>query len=125
MKRGKEMYVRAVRGAVKIEQDRADLIEIGVEKLIKGLMKKNNLNIRNMISIQFTITADLRSKNPAAALRIIGFEQIPLFCSQEPDYTGAMPRVIRVLITTENESARQLTPLYLDGAEKLRPDLDP
>lgn len=40
MKRGKEMYVRAVRGAVKIEQDRADLIEIGVEKLVKGLLKK-------------------------------------------------------------------------------------
>jgi chorismate mutase len=34
-----------------------------------------------------------------------------------------MPRVIRALLTYETESGGQPVPVYLDGAEGLRPDL--
>ncbi len=117
------MFVRAVRGAVQIEKDGASQIVKGVGRLVNGLVEKNSISIEHIISIQFTVTKDIQSKNPAAALRTFGFQDVPLFCSQEPQTKGALPRVIRVLITVETDSGDSLVPLYLDGAEKLRPDL--
>ena len=60
--------------------------------------------------------------NPAAALRTIGYGDIPLFCTQEPEIIDSMSRVIRVLITAD--SPDKLKPVYLDGAKKLRIDLN-
>ncbi len=117
------MYIQAVRGGVQIERDEEAFIQKGVWNLIEGLLKKNSLHEAQIISLQFTITDDLQSKNPAAALRKYGFQNVPLFCSQEPRIKGSMPRIIRVLLTAECETGDSLLPLYLGGAEKLRPDL--
>lgn len=117
------MSVRAVRGAVQIERDTADLINKYVGELINKIITENSINKNRIISIQFTVTKDLRSKNPASALRKYGYETIPLFCSQEPDVDGAMERVIRVLITFETDGYSSYSPVYLNGAERLRPDL--
>ena len=117
------MVVRVVRGAVQIQEDRAESVEYGVGRLVHGLMKKNSLVEEQLISIQFTITEDLQSKNPAGALRRFGFASVPLFCSQEPKIQNMLPRIDRVLVTVEKENGSPLLPLYIDGAEKLRPDL--
>jgi len=117
------MFTRAVRGAVQIEEDSEKFIETGVEKLIKELVALNSLSEEHIISIQFSVTDDLQSKNPAAALRKFGYESVPLFCSQEARVLNSMPRVIRVLITYEQPVAIRPVPLYINGAEKLRPDL--
>ncbi len=117
------MRTRAVRGAVQISKDSVELIERNVGELVKTIIKVNGINEEDIISIQFTITGDLRSKNPAAALRKYGFETVPLFCSLEPDIEGAMERVIRVLVTFDQAAGDPIVPVYLYGAEKLRPDL--
>lgn len=117
------MRTRAVRGAVQISKDSGELIEKYVGELVKTIIKANRINEDNIISIQFTITGDLRSKNPASAIRKYGFETVPLFCSLEPDIEGAMDRVIRVLVTFDQAAGDPLVPVYLHGAEKLRPDL--
>ena len=116
------MAVRAVRGAIQVESNDKVNIEQGVVRLIKTIITKNNIININIISIIFSQTKDLTAMNPASALRTIGFDNIPLFCTQEPEIINSMNRVIRVLITTE--SANILIPVYLDGAKKLRTDLN-
>jgi chorismate mutase len=115
--------VRAVRGAVQLEENSVNAVLKNVSAMIEGLLVQNSLEEENIISIQFTQTADVTALNPAAALRQKGFGEVPLFCAQEPDYQGSLPRMIRVLITAHVEDGRRLTPLYLGGAKQLRPDL--
>lgn len=114
---------RAVRGAVQINRDSEELIDTYVGELVGKIVTLNKINEEDIISIQFTVTGDLRSKNPAASLRKYGFKNVPLFCSLEPDIAGAMERVIRVLVTVERAAGNPLIPVYMNGAERLRPDL--
>ena len=116
------MAVRAVRGAIQVELNDKINIEQGVVRLIKKIITDNNIIITNIISIIFSQTKDLTTMNPASALRTIGYGDIPLFCTQEPEIINSMSRVIRVLITAE--SADILNPVYLEGAKKLRTDLN-
>ena len=116
------MAVRAVRGAIQVELNDKINIEQGVVRLIKKIITDNNIIITNIISIIFSQTKDLTAMNPASALRTIGYGDIPLFCTQEPEIINSMSRVIRVLITAE--SADILNPVYLEGAKKLRTDLN-
>lgn len=115
------MAVRAVRGAIQIKSNNYRGIESGVVKLIKKIVGLNKIDITKIISIIFSQTSDLDALNPAAALRTIGFSDTPLFCTREPDIIGSLDRVIRVLITVETDI--NLTPVYLEGAVKLRSDL--
>jgi len=69
------------------------------------------------------MTEDLTAANPATGLRRTGFSATPLFCTQEARVDGALPRVIRVLVTYEAPEGAVPVPVYLDGAEGLRPDL--
>ncbi len=115
------MAVKAVRGAIQIKKNNAKQIEQGVVKLIKSILEINRIDITDIISIIFSQTSDLNEMNPASALRTEGYNETPLFCTQEPEIKGSMEKVIRVLITTE--SVVDLKPVYLEGAEKLRLDL--
>ncbi|MDA3940010.1 MAG: chorismate mutase [Spirochaetia bacterium] len=115
------MAIKAVRGAIQIDNNSVKAIEIGVVRLIQKISAVNNIFIENIISIIFSQTKDLDALNPAAALRTIGYEATPLFCTTEPDIIGSMNRIIRVLITVD--TMQSLKPVYLEGAKKLRLDL--
>ena len=116
------MSIKAVRGAICIKKDKKEFIINSVNELITQLFQNNSLNSDNVVSIVFSVTKDLKSLNPAAALRKNGYASIPLFCTQEPVCKGALKRVIRVLITY-NSLEKKSAPVYINGAEKLRPDL--
>lgn len=117
------MEVRAVRGAAGIEENTAQAICRGVERLMGLLLRKNGLPAERLISVQFTVTSDLTALNPAAAFRAMGYPGVPLFCAQEADIEGAMKGVVRVLVTFNADASHHPEPVYIDGAEKLRPDL--
>lgn len=111
----------AVRGAVCTEDSPLE-IEKSVKELFEKLYVLNSIKDENLVSIQFTITSDLKSLNPATALRKAGFgKDVPLFCSQEPEIKGMLKKVIRVLITGYFDSKPKA--VYINGAEVLRPDL--
>ena len=115
----KRLY--AVRGAVCTE-DSPEAIENAVKILFEKLYSQNNIQDDDLVSIQFTMTSDLKSLNPATALRKAGYgSSVPLFCSQEAEITGMLPKVIRVLITGYFDE--KPIPVYANGAEVLRPDL--
>lgn len=115
--------VIAVRGATTVENDSKDEIIERVNELVDKIFKENRLFDSSVISIIFSITDDLTSINPAAALRQSGkYSEYPLFCTQEPKSEGALKKAIRVLITWNSDEISTV-PSYLHGAKILRPDL--
>ncbi len=117
------MSVQSVRGAIQISADLPEFVDKGVIRMIDKILSENSISGNDLVNIQFTITGDLKSRNPATALRKGGYSEIPLFCSLEPDCEGMLPMMIRTLITFNTENKKKMVPVYLDGAEKLRPDL--
>ncbi len=110
----------ALRGATTVEVDSSEAIDYAVKELFENLMKLNNLNEEDLINIHFTITEDLKSKNPAAALRKAGYaSDVALFCSQEPKVDNMLEKVIRVMILCYKEK-KELRHVYLNRATKLR-----
>ena len=114
---------RAVRGAIKVEANSVPQIGNASVRLIDEMRRENGIAENFIVSIIFSLTADLTAANPATALRTAGFAETPLFCTQEAQVDGGMPRVIRALLTFESLERRRIVPVYLDGAEALRPDL--
>lgn len=119
----KRLYgLRGATGALNTE----DSIKKSVVEMCLRLFKENSLNVDDIVSIQFTITSDLTKMNPAAALRKgqNEFDVSPcaLFCSQEPVIDGSPERMIRLLVTAYMPENSTLYHVYINGAEKLRPD---
>jgi chorismate mutase len=76
------------------------------------------------VSAIFTATPDLTADFPAHAARILAGPTCRCWARPRSTLPGALPRVVRVLLTVEGAPrGRRLTPIYLDGAEALRPDL--
>lgn len=117
------MKLYSVRGAIQCEQDSSVAIHRSVTQLMNKLLEHNTLDEDRIVHILFSQTEDLKSENPATALRSLGFHQTPLFCSLEPPIVNSMPRVIRVLITYYAHPNHKVTPIYLGGAAELRKDL--
>lgn len=118
------MAVRAVRGAIQIEQDdRADILD-GAAELLVTVLSRNELVPDNLISVVFTVTPDLTAEFPAYAARQLGITDVPLLCACEIPVPGAMPRVLRLLAHIETERTRaEIHHVYLRGAAQLRTDL--
>lgn len=115
--------VRAVRGAIRPKGNTAEGIRDAAVRLVTELLAVNAIGVEGIVSLIFSLTEDLSAANPAAGLRTIGFAEVPLFCLQEAKVDGGMEGVIRVLLTYETPGGRPPVPVYLDGAEALRPDL--
>lgn len=116
----------AIRGATGAENN-FESIQKNVCQMCLSLFSKNHLVQNDFVSIQFTITDDLTALNPAAALRKgqseFDVSEIPLFCAQEPKIEGSPEKMIRILVTIYMEESSTPIPVYINGAEKLRPDL--
>jgi chorismate mutase len=116
--------VRAVRGAVQLEQDEAAHMHERVCELITEVLRRNDLEPDDLISVWFTATPDLHSDFPAAAARKLGIVDVPLICARELDVVGAMPRVVRVMAHIETELTKSaITHVYLGAAAALRKDI--
>lgn len=116
----------AFRGAVCVENT-AESITENVCFMCRELFSRNKIKAEDIVSLQFTITDDITVLNPATALRRgnpgLDVSQVPLFCSQEAKIDGMMPKVIRALLTSYVDEGTERQNVYLNGAEKLRPDL--
>jgi chorismate mutase len=119
------MNILAVRGAITVDESREEgrAMINAAGTLMKALAEVNGFSPESVISVQLTQTKDLRDMNAASALRTAcpEYSSVPLFCSQEPDVLGALPRTIRVLVTWSGTGPA--VPVYAGGATDLRPDL--
>ena len=95
-----------------------------VTELLSEILVRNGVSLDELVSIFFTATPDLHSAFPAAAARGIGLADVPLMCAQELDITGAMEKVIRVMLHVQTDTPRnEIKHVYLRGAEALRKDI--
>jgi chorismate mutase len=118
------MAVWAVRGAIQVDRDDPADVGAATRELITEVVRRNELDQDDLISIVFTVTPDLTSCFPAKAARDLGLADVPLLCATEVDVLGAMPRVIRLLAHVESGRPRSaVRHVYLRGATRLRPDL--
>jgi len=119
-----ERRVRAIRGATTVVRDDAELIRTATRELLEQIIARNALESSDVISVIFTVTADLTSEFPAHAARALGWLDVPLLCTMEIPVPGALPRCIRVLLHIETDRVRdEIGHVYLHGARSLRPDL--
>jgi chorismate mutase len=91
---------------------------------VTEILRANRIAENHIVSIMFSLTEDLTAANPATGLRRTGHAATPLFCTLEARIDGALPRVIRALVTFDSLERRPSVPIYLEGAEALRPDLE-
>lgn len=116
--------MQAIRGAITATANKADDILLQTEILLKELMRANELQPSEIISIVFTATADLNAAFPAAAARKIGLTDVALLDAVEIDVPNALQRAIRVLMLVDRpHEPQKVQHVYLGGASSLRPDL--
>jgi chorismate mutase len=115
--------VRAIRGAIAIEHDTPDAIHEATATLVREIVRRNQLEIDQIISAVFTSTPDLTSAFPALAARE-GWQAVPLLCATEIAVPGSLPMCIRILVHVERPARLgAVEHVYLGAAAVLRPDL--
>ena len=103
-------------------QNQAESIKRAVVSAYTQFLASNHLQEKDVISIQFSLTNDITAANPATLLRSAGYASATvLFCSAEPNIDGSPHGIIRFLFYYYGK--KKAVPVYLGGAEKLRPDL--
>ena len=117
---GREVF--AARGAICIARDESSLVEEATRKLVDSLASRNGISAADCVFLLFSVTSDIRSRNPATAAREAGWD-VPLFCVREAEFEGSPRLVLRLLLAFSAETGTVPAHAYLDGAEKLRPDL--
>ena len=118
------MPVRAIRGAIQLDVDEREHLLASTRELVTAVMSANELDVADLVSIQFTCTPDLHSEFPAVAARELGMGDVPLLCTVEVDVPGSLPRVVRLMAHAELDVPRsQVQHVYLRGAAALRRDL--
>jgi chorismate mutase len=119
------MKVRAARGAIKVHEDRSEVVLEATGRLLRSVLDANGVQRDDLVSILFTVTDDLRSVFPAEAARRMGLGAVPLLCAREIPVAGAMASVVRLLVHFHSDKGLDdVVHVYLDGAEALRDDLD-
>ena len=118
------MELRALRGAITVEDNEAEAILAATEELVRAVMDRNGLSPDDMVSCIFTCTEDLDAEFPAVAARNLGLSTVPLLCAKEIAVPGALPRVIRVLVHYYAEPSMEVKHVYLREAVSLRRDLE-
>jgi chorismate mutase len=116
--------VRAVRGAIQVDADTREAILEATTALVTAVLERNELSADDLISVIFTVTADLSAEFPAYGARLLGFVDVPMLCANEIPVPDSMPRVLRLMAHVETDRKRsELHHVYLRGAAALRRDL--
>jgi chorismate mutase len=115
--------LRALRGATTATANTAAAIEEAVSELLASLIDGNGLSGAWVLSVTFSVTADLDAGFPAAvARRQPGWDGVALLDCQQMAVAGDLPRCIRLLAHAWMEPGRPPLHPYLRGAARLRPD---
>jgi chorismate mutase len=118
------VQLRALRGAITVDENEADAILSATEELVREVIARNGIAPEDMVSCIFTCTADLDAEFPAVAARNLGLSSVPLLCAREMQVPGSLPRVIRLLLHCYCDPSAGPNHVYLREAVALRRDLE-
>lgn len=119
------MVNRGIRGATTVISNEEQEILRETVLLLREMVERNNIIAEDICSVWITMTTDLDATFPARAIREIeGWELVPLMCSTEIPVKGSLPKCIRLMVQVNTDkSQRDIRHVYLNEAQKLRPDL--
>jgi chorismate mutase len=120
-----EKRLIALRGAVQCKNEAHDMaVQVGA--LYDEILSQNKLEEKDMVSLIFSLSADLDAANPATALRQSGrAADTALFVTQEARVksgAGSVERIVRLLVHAYGDPETPAVHVYRNGAEQLRPD---
>jgi cytidylate kinase len=116
--------VRAIRGAITVEENDKKSILDGTVELLNEIARVNGITEEDIISIIFTVTDDLNTAFPAEAARNIGWVNTPLMCAREINVPGSLQKCVRVLMHVNSAKEKnEIKHVYLKGARVLRKDI--
>ncbi len=117
--------VKAVRGAITVDENSKKSILDATGELLGQLTKRNSISEDDIISVIFSMTEDLDASFPAEAARKMGWKNTPLMCTREIDVPGSLKKCIRVLMHFYSvKYKKDIEHVYLKGAKSLRKDLE-
>ncbi|WP_324332177.1 chorismate mutase [Methylomusa anaerophila] len=116
--------LRGVRGATTVINNDRQEISVRVIELLNEIVKENGLEKEDIAAAIFSSTPDLNAGFPAVGARMLGWNEVPLFGTQEVECPDALPRCIRVLILWNTDrNQNQIKHIYLHHAVALRQDI--
>ena len=116
--------LRAPRGATTATANTREAISEAVAELLDALVERNGLEGSQLLSVTFSVTADLDAVFPAAIARHRqGWDGVALLDCQQMAVAGDLPRCIRLLAHAWLEEHQPVRHAYLREAARLRPDL--
>lgn len=119
-----ETFCRGVRGATTVESNSRDAILQATRQLLALMIRRNEIDSRDVGSALFTITNDLNAEFPALAARQFGWLEVPLLCGYEVGVPGSLGKCIRILLNWNTpKKQNEIQHVYIRDAVNLRPDL--
>ena len=115
---------RGVRGATTVEANTKEAILKATRQLLALIIRRNEINPKDLASAIFTVTRDVNAEFPALAARQMGWLDVPLLCGYDVEVPGSLPLCVRILLhwnTTRAQDA--IHHVYIHDAVALRPDL--
>ncbi len=115
------MITKGIRGAITVDENSEASIKDAVILLLNELVKQNNIDIKMISHVIFTLTDDLNAAFPAKFARIdLGWKDTAMMCFHELNVPGALEKCLRVLIVLN--CADDFAPkfVYLKRAAHLR-----
>ena len=117
------LTLRALRGATTAAANTVEAIGEAVSELVDAVIERNQLAGEQLLSVTFSVTADLDACFPAAiARRRPCWQQVALLDCQQMAVAGDLPRCIRLLAHVWLEPQQLPVHPYLREAARLRPD---
>ncbi len=117
------MKIQAIRGATTCLNNTSESIEKAVQELVFELVKRNQLEPSQIISVTFSVTNDLNACFPAAIARQQkGWGNVALLDCQQMFVKGDLANCIRILAHVQLPENQSPQHTYLGKASMLRPD---
>ena len=118
------MPCRGVRGATTVASNSREEILTATRQLLALMIRRNDLETKDVASAIFSATQDVDAEFPALAARQLGWLDVPLLCMHEINVPGSLPRCIRILVHWNTDKPQsEINHVYIKDAVKLRPDL--
>lgn len=115
---------RGVRGATTVESNTREAILKATRQLLALIIRRNEIDPKDIASAIFTVTKDLNAEFPALAARQMGWLDVPLLCGYEVEVPGSLMSCVRILLHwNTNRNQTDIHHVYIHDAISLRPDL--
>ena len=115
------MITKGIRGAITVEENSSEAIGSATIKLLKEMVKRNNIEINLISHAIFSLTSDLNADFPAKYARVnLKWKDVPMMCFNEIDVPNSLRKCLRVLLVVNCSESFEPEFVYLEGAENLR-----